>query len=38
MYLPLRYAIEDIDLGEGVVILKGEPIVIGFAAAGRDPA
>ncbi|MGW4382827.1 cytochrome P450 family protein [Kitasatospora sp. NPDC004531] len=37
MYLPLRYALEDIDLGEGVVIAKGDPIMIGFAAAGRDP-
>lgn len=37
MHLPLRYALEDIDLGEGVVIGKGDPIIIGFAAAGRDP-
>ncbi|RKE18463.1 cytochrome P450 [Streptomyces sp. TLI_171] len=37
MHVPMRYAIEDIDLGEGVVIGKGDPIVIGFAAAGRDP-
>ncbi|MGI8329798.1 cytochrome P450 family protein [Actinomadura scrupuli] len=37
MYLPLRYAVEDIDLGEGVVIRKGDPIIIGFASAGRDP-
>jgi cytochrome P450 len=37
MYVPMRYAIEDIDLGEGVVIRKGDPIIIGFAAAGRDP-
>jgi cytochrome P450 len=37
MYLPLRFAVEDIDLGEGVVIRKGEPIVINFGAAGRDP-
>ncbi|MDN3359692.1 cytochrome P450 [Actinomadura sp. DC4] len=37
MYLPMRFAIEDIDLGEGVVIGEGDPIVIGFAAAGRDP-
>jgi cytochrome P450 len=37
MYVPLRSALEDIDLGEGVVIRKGDPIVIGFAAAGRDP-
>ncbi|MGX4736742.1 cytochrome P450 family protein [Kitasatospora griseola] len=37
MYVPLRYALEDIDLGEGVVIAKGDPIMVGFAAAGRDP-
>jgi cytochrome P450 len=37
MYLPMRFAVEDIDLGEGVVIPKGDPIIIGFAAAGRDP-
>ncbi|WP_328522712.1 cytochrome P450 family protein [Kribbella sp. NBC_00359] len=37
MHLPMRYAVEDIDLGEGVVIGKGDPIIIGFAAAGRDP-
>ncbi len=37
MYLPMRYAVEDVDLGEGVVIRKGEPIIIAFAAAGRDP-
>jgi cytochrome P450 len=37
MHLPMRFALEDIDLGEGVVIRKGDPIIIGFAAAGRDP-
>ncbi|GAA2095393.1 cytochrome P450 [Kitasatospora saccharophila] len=37
MHVPLRYAVEDIDLGEGVLIRKGDPIIIGFAAAGRDP-
>ncbi len=37
MHLPLRYAVEDVDLGEGVLIRKGEPVIIGFAAAGRDP-
>jgi cytochrome P450 len=36
-YLPLRYAVEDIALDE-VTIAKGEPIIIGFCAAGRDPA
>jgi cytochrome P450 len=37
MHLPLRYAIQDVDLGEGVVIRQGEPIILAFAAAGRDP-
>lgn len=36
--LPLRYAVEDIDLGNGVVIGKGEPILAAYAAAGRDKA
>ncbi len=34
--LPLRYAVEDIQAGE-VLIRKGEAILIGYAAAGRDP-
>ncbi|WP_182886609.1 cytochrome P450 family protein [Microbispora sp. H10885] len=37
MHMPMRSALEDIDLGEGVVIRKGDAITIGFAAAGRDP-
>ncbi|MEU6157847.1 cytochrome P450 [Streptomyces sp. NPDC047130] len=37
MYLPLRYAVADVDLGEGVVVRQGEPVLFGFAAAGRDP-
>ncbi|MFD9692767.1 cytochrome P450 [Kitasatospora sp. NPDC059088] len=37
MHVPLRYPLEDIDLGEGVVIRRGEPILLGFGAAGRDP-
>jgi cytochrome P450 len=37
-HMPLRYAVEDIDLGDGVVIRRGEPIVMGFGAGGRDPA
>jgi cytochrome P450 len=36
-YLPLRYAVEGIDLGD-ITIAKGEPIIISFCAAGRDPA
>ncbi|MEI5521067.1 cytochrome P450 [Streptomyces brasiliscabiei] len=40
--LPLRYAVEDLDLAEfggpeGVVIAKGEPILAAYAAAGRSP-
>ncbi|MFJ9583630.1 cytochrome P450 family protein [Streptomyces acidicola] len=40
--LPLRYAVEDIALGElggpeGTVIRKGEPILAAYAAAGRHP-
>jgi cytochrome P450 len=37
MHLPMRYATADIDLGEGVTIRQGEPIIIGFGAHGRDP-
>lgn len=36
-HMPLRYAVEDIDLGEGVLIRRGEAIVMGFGAGGRDP-
>ncbi|WP_327260179.1 cytochrome P450 [Streptomyces sp. NBC_01232] len=34
----LRFAVEDIDMGEGVVIPKGDPIMVSFASAGRDAA
>jgi cytochrome P450 len=34
--LPLRYAVEDIELA-GVTIRQGEAILAGYAAAGRDP-
>ncbi|MER5267903.1 cytochrome P450 [Actinosynnema sp. NPDC002837] len=34
--LPLRYAVEDIELGDGVVIRQGEAILAAYAAAGRD--
>ncbi|MGH3864292.1 cytochrome P450 family protein [Actinokineospora sp.] len=34
--LPLRYAAEDIEL-DGVTIAKGDPILINYAAVGRDP-
>jgi cytochrome P450/pimeloyl-ACP methyl ester carboxylesterase len=36
--LPLRYAIEDLDLGEGVTIPQGDAILVNYAAIGRDPA
>ncbi|MEV7008160.1 cytochrome P450 [Streptosporangium sp. NPDC051022] len=36
-HLPFRFAVEDIEIG-GVTIRKGEPVLIAFAAAGRDPA
>ncbi|WP_280440616.1 cytochrome P450 family protein [Nocardia brasiliensis] len=35
-HLPLRFAVEDIDM-EGVKIAKGDPILASYAAANRDP-
>ncbi|MGN2639685.1 cytochrome P450 family protein [Nocardia takedensis] len=35
-HLPLRYAVEDIDV-DGITIGKGEAILASYAAAGRDP-
>ncbi|MFH8366603.1 cytochrome P450 [Streptomyces sp. NPDC018031] len=35
--LPLRYAVEDIELDGGPVLRKGDAIVAAYAAAGRDP-
>ncbi|MBF6067868.1 cytochrome P450 family protein [Nocardia farcinica] len=35
-HLPLRYAVDDLDVG-GVHIAKGEPILASYAAANRDP-
>lgn len=37
-HLPMRWAKEDIDLGEGVVIRKYDAIMISYLAHGRDPA
>nr|WP_209645903.1 cytochrome P450 [Kibdelosporangium banguiense] len=34
-YLPLRYAVEDIDV-DGVTIRQGEPILAAYSASGRD--
>ncbi|CAM5279031.1 cytochrome P450 (plasmid) [Streptomyces viridifaciens] len=36
-HLPMRYATEDIELPDGTVIRKGEPILASYAAAGRHP-
>ncbi|WP_318199373.1 cytochrome P450 [Streptomyces sp. SCL15-4] len=35
-YSPMRFAVEDIDL-DGVLIKKGDPILVSFAAGGLDP-
>ncbi|WP_333740619.1 cytochrome P450 family protein [Streptomyces sp. IBSBF 2806] len=35
-YSPMRFAVEDIDL-DGVLIRKGEAILVSFAAGGREP-
>lgn len=35
--LPLRFAVEDIDLGDGVTLRAGEAILACYGAAGRDP-
>ncbi|WP_067541105.1 cytochrome P450 family protein [Nocardia crassostreae] len=35
-HLPLRYAVEDIEI-DGIKIAKGEAILASYAAAGRDP-
>jgi cytochrome P450 len=35
--LPMRWAKEDIDLGEGVVIRAGDAILINYLGHGRDP-
>jgi 2-hydroxy-5-methyl-1-naphthoate 7-hydroxylase len=36
-HLPLRYAVQDIEL-DGVTIPQGDPILVNYAAVGRDPA
>ncbi|MEV5509920.1 cytochrome P450 family protein [Streptomyces orinoci] len=35
--LPLRYAVEDIELDGGITLRKGDAILAAYAAAGRDP-
>ena len=36
MHLPMRFAAEDIDLGEDITIREGDAILICYAAHGRD--
>ncbi|MEV0188220.1 cytochrome P450 [Kitasatospora purpeofusca] len=36
-HLPLRFAVEDIELPGGVVLRRGDPILASYAAAGRHP-
>jgi 2-hydroxy-5-methyl-1-naphthoate 7-hydroxylase len=38
MHLPMRWATEDIDLGEDVVVRAGDAILICYGGHGRDPA
>ncbi len=37
LHVFMRYALQDVDLGEGVVIAAGEEIALLLAAANRDP-
>lgn len=37
-YLPLRFAVTDVDLPDGRVISAGEPVLAAYAAANRHPA
>ncbi|MFG2908532.1 cytochrome P450 [Kitasatospora sp. NPDC048286] len=37
-HLPMRYAVEDVELPGGVTVRKGEAILAAYAAAGRHPA
>lgn len=36
-HLPLRYAVQDIELRDGTVIARGDAILASYAAAGRHP-
>ncbi|MGW4068865.1 cytochrome P450 family protein [Nocardia grenadensis] len=36
-HMPMRFALEDIDLSDGYRITKGDAILAGLAGAGRDP-
>ncbi|MCY0942939.1 cytochrome P450 [Streptomyces antarcticus] len=35
-HLPFRFAVEDVEIA-GVTIAKGEPVLVNYAAVGRDP-
>lgn len=35
-HLPFRFAVEDVDI-DGVTIRRGDPLLVNFAAIGRDP-
>ncbi|MDV8022656.1 cytochrome P450 [Rhodococcus sp. IEGM 1330] len=37
MNLPMRWALEDIDLGMNTIIKAGEPILLNYGGHGRDP-
>jgi cytochrome P450 len=36
-HLPFRFAVEDVEIG-GVLVRAGEPVLMNFAAMGRDPS
>jgi 2-hydroxy-5-methyl-1-naphthoate 7-hydroxylase len=36
-YIPLRFAVDDITLDDGVTIERGDAIIVNFAAPGLDP-
>ncbi|MGP4110991.1 cytochrome P450 family protein [Streptomyces sp. 4N509B] len=35
--MPLRFAVEDIELGDGVTLRAGDPLLACYGAVGRDP-
>ncbi|RMI35415.1 cytochrome P450 family protein [Nocardia stercoris] len=37
VHVPLRYAVTEIEVAPGVVIAPGDPILVCYAATGRDP-
>ncbi|MFD7921370.1 cytochrome P450 [Streptomyces sp. NPDC059740] len=36
-FIPLRYAVEDVELDESTTLRKGDAVIVNFAAAGVDP-